>query len=76
MRTFPDQVRVEYYDAALPEVQAQFSEVVDQARQRYWPYPLVLVNDQLVLAGDVNVYRLSRFVSEVLNAEGEGASPR
>lgn len=68
MRTFPDQVRVEYYDAALPEVQAQFSQVVEEAKQRYWPYPLVLVNDQLVLAGDVNVYRLSRFIREELGA--------
>lgn len=68
MRTFPDQVRVEYYDAALPEVQAQFSQVVEEAKQRYWPYPLVLVNDQLVLAGDVNVYRLSRFIQEELGA--------
>jgi disulfide oxidoreductase YuzD len=66
MRTFPDQVRVEYYDAALPEVRAHFCEVVEEARQRYWPYPLVLVNDQLVLAGDVNVYRLSKFIREEL----------
>lgn len=66
MRTFPDQVRVEYYDAALPEVQAQFAHVMDEARQRYWPYPLVLVNDQLVLAGDVNVYRLSKLIREAL----------
>jgi disulfide oxidoreductase YuzD len=67
MRTFPDQVRVEYHDAAVPAVQAQFSQVVDEARQRYWPYPLVLVNDQLVLAGDVNVYRLSKFIREELD---------
>jgi len=66
MRTFPDQVSVEYHDAALPEIQAQFSQVVDEARRRYWPYPLVLVNDQLVLAGDVNVYHLSKFVRKEL----------
>jgi len=66
MRTFPDQVSVEYHDAALPEIQAQFSQVVDEARRRYWPYPLVLANDQLVLAGDVNVYRLSKLIREEL----------
>jgi len=66
MRTFPDQVRVEYYDAALPEIQAQFSQIVDEARRRYWPYPLVLVNEQPVLAGDVNVYRLSNLIREEL----------
>jgi disulfide oxidoreductase YuzD len=62
-------VQVEYYDAALPETQAEFPNVVEEAKQRYWPYPLVLVNDQPVLAGDVNVYRLAKIVREQL---GEG----
>lgn len=43
--------------------------VVEEAERRYWPYPLVLVDDEPVLAGDVNVYRLSRIVREQL---GEG----
>lgn len=66
MRAFPDQVSVEYHDAALPEVQTQFAGAIDEAGRRYWPFPLVLLEEQVVLAGDVNVYRLSRLVREAL----------
>ena len=61
-------MHVEYFDAATREVQAQFAETIEQARQRYWPFPLVLYNDQVVLAGDVNVYRLSRMIHDELSA--------
>jgi disulfide oxidoreductase YuzD len=64
MQTFPGQVSVEYYDAAQPDVQTQFSEVIQEAQGRYWPYPLVMIDDQVAMAGDVNVYRISRLVGE------------
>jgi disulfide oxidoreductase YuzD len=68
MQTFPGQVSVEYYDAALPEVQTQFSEVIGEAQGRHWPYPLVMIGDEVAMAGDVNVYRISRLVSEQVMA--------
>ena len=61
-------MHVEYLDAATAAVQAQYAETIEEARQRYWPFPLVLYNDQVVLAGDVNVYRLSRLIREDLDA--------
>jgi disulfide oxidoreductase YuzD len=66
-------VHVEYVDAATPEVQAQYAETIEEAKQRYWPFPLVLYNDQVVLAGDVNVYRLSRMVRDELGTASTGA---
>jgi disulfide oxidoreductase YuzD len=66
MHTFPNQVRIEYYDAAAPEVQTQFSGVIEEAERQYWPYPLVIINDKVAMAGDVNVYRISRLVGQQL----------
>ncbi len=66
MHTFPDQIEVEYYDAALPEVQSQFSAFIEEAQSRYWPFPLVIVGDNVAMAGDVNVYHLSRLVKQAL----------
>ena len=64
-------MHVEYLDAATTTVQTQYAETIEEARQRYWPFPLVLYNDQVVLAGDVNVYRLSRLIREELGAPAE-----
>jgi len=69
MQTFPNRVSVEYYDAARPEVQTQFSEMIDEAQKRYWPFPLVLINDEVTFAGDVSVYRISQIVDRVLSGE-------
>jgi disulfide oxidoreductase YuzD len=73
-RTYNGQVGVTYYDAALPEVQAQFADVVQTAQSRYWPFPLVMINDRVVMAGDVNAYRISSLVDRELN-DGGFASP-
>jgi disulfide oxidoreductase YuzD len=69
MHTFPDQVSVEYYDAAEPAVQKQFSEAIAEAQRRYWPYPLVILNDRMAAAGEVNVYHISRLVRQELAGE-------
>jgi disulfide oxidoreductase YuzD len=67
--TFPNQVSVEYYDAAQPEIQTQFSEAIEQAQDRYWPYPLVLIGEKIAMAGEVNVYYLSRLIRQELTAK-------
>jgi disulfide oxidoreductase YuzD len=69
MHTFPDQVSVEYYDAAEPTVQKQFSEAIAEAQRRYWPYPLVILNDRMAAAGEVNVYHISRLLRQELAGE-------
>jgi len=69
VHTFSDQVSVEYYDAAEPAVQKQFSEAIKEAEHRYWPYPLVILNDRMAAAGEVNVYHISRLVRQELNGE-------
>jgi disulfide oxidoreductase YuzD len=59
-------VQISYYDAASSQTQEQFSEVIEEAKRRYWPYPLVLLDGQIVMAGDVNTYAISRLVSQAL----------
>lgn len=62
-------MQVEYYDAALPGVQQQFARWIQEARTKYWPYPLVIINDQVAMAGEVNTYRISRIVEQELQNE-------
>ena len=69
-RIFGDQVSLSYYDAAQTEVQAQFREIINQAQERYWPHPLVLVDDRIVMAGDVDAYRLVSWVEKAINEPG------
>jgi len=53
----------------LPEVQTQFASLIEEARTRYLPYPLVMVDEKLAMAGEVNVYGLSMLVSRKLRTE-------
>jgi disulfide oxidoreductase YuzD len=41
--------------------------VLDVAAERYLPYPLVLVDDQLVMAGHVDAYGIASLVTEKLS---------
>jgi disulfide oxidoreductase YuzD len=59
-------VNLSYYDAAVPAVQEQFREALDLASERYWPHPLVLVDDQIVMAGHVDAYGIASLVTEKL----------
>ena len=68
-RVYGDRVSVDYYDAAQPEVRTGFGEVIAQAEERYWPYPLVLVNEEPVMAGHVDAYGLMGMLREVLPQE-------
>jgi disulfide oxidoreductase YuzD len=64
---YGDKVDLSYYDAAVPAVQEQFREVLDIAVDRYLPYPLVLVDDRLVMAGHVDAYGIASLVTEKLS---------
>jgi disulfide oxidoreductase YuzD len=59
-------VDVTYYDAALPEIREQFADVVQTAESRYWPFPLVMVDDRVVMAGHVDVYGLTNLLEQRL----------
>jgi len=63
---FGDQISVHYHDAASPEVKAQFSGILKEASDCDWPYPLVLVNDRIVMVGDVDAYHLSGLIQQAL----------
>jgi hypothetical protein len=58
----------------LPEVRTDFAQVVAQAREHYWPYPLVLVNERPVMAGHVDAYGLMGLLNEELQPEPEASS--
>jgi hypothetical protein len=64
---YGEKVDVQYYDAALPEVQEQFREVLNAARDRYLPHPLVLVDGELVMAGHVDAYGIASIVTDRLS---------
>jgi disulfide oxidoreductase YuzD len=63
---YEGQVDVTYYDAALPEIREQFADVVQTAESRYWPFPLVMVDDRVVMAGHVDVYGLTSLLEQKL----------
>jgi hypothetical protein len=60
-------VVLSYYDAALPEVQEQFDATLKAASDRYLPHPLVLIDDQIVMAGHVDAYGIATYVSQRLS---------
>ena len=59
---------VTYHDAALPDVRAQFVEIVENAQSRYWPFPLVIVKGRVVMAGHVDIYGIASLVNQELAA--------
>jgi hypothetical protein len=66
-RVYGDKVRITYHDAASPQVREQFSEVLEMAEDRYWPPPLVLIDDRVVMAGEVDAYRIAAWVNQALD---------
>jgi disulfide oxidoreductase YuzD len=64
---FGDQVQVSYHDMAQQPPVTQFADVLKKAQDRYWPYPLVLIGEQIVMAGHVDVYRLAMMIEQELS---------
>ena len=65
-QVYGDQVSVSYYDAVLPEVQEQYRQVIEMASERFVPYPIVLINDEAVMAGHVDAYGIASLVAQEL----------
>jgi disulfide oxidoreductase YuzD len=68
-RVFGNQVDITYHDAALEEVREQFADALEEAANRYWPYPLVLMQGQVVMAGHIDAYRLSEWITQELREQ-------
>ncbi len=68
---FGSQVHVRHIDVADPDVRARAAAVVEGARRRNLPYPLVAINGQIVLAGKADPESVLRKLDEVL-AEAAG----
>ncbi len=75
-RMFGDRVRVRHVDVGDPAVRPGAAAIVDGARRRNLPYPLVAIDGQVVLAGKADVDSVLRKLDEVLasseaSAKGE-----
>ena len=65
-QVYSDQVRVSYYDAIYPEVREQYQQVIEMASERFLPFPIVLINDEAVMAGHVDAYGIASLVAQEL----------
>ena len=50
----------------LPEVQEQYRQVIEMASERFLPYPIVLIDDEPVMAGHVDAYGIASLVAQQL----------
>ena len=57
---------VSYYDAIQRGVPEQYHQVIEMASERFLPYPLVLINDEAVMAGHVDAYGIASLVAQEL----------
>jgi len=58
-------VEVTYVDAADPEIFAQYMARIREARREGLRFPLVYVNDTLVLHGSAEPYAIARKIQEM-----------
>jgi disulfide oxidoreductase YuzD len=55
---FRGQVQVHYYDALNPAVRTEHAERMQSFEQKRWPYPIALVNGEVVSVGSVSSFVL------------------
>jgi hypothetical protein len=60
----PDAAEVHYYDALSPQVQAAHGERMKDFEKRRWPYPVALVDGQVITVGSLSVYALVQAVEQ------------
>jgi hypothetical protein len=68
-QSFGDGAQVDYHDAVLEDVRDEFPGLVDQASTLGWPYPLVLIDDRVVMVGGVNEFRIFAAVAQILETD-------
>lgn len=64
-------VEVTYVDAADPDVFARYMDRIRSARREGLRFPLVFVNDVLVLHGSAEPYAIARKIQEMADARVE-----
>ena len=62
---FPGAVEVRYYDALSAAVRAVHEEQMKGFEERHWPYPVSLVNGEVISVGTLSVYSLVQAVEHV-----------
>jgi disulfide oxidoreductase YuzD len=62
---FPGEVDVSYLDVFSPQVRDLHRERMQQFEERSWPYPISMVDGQVVSIGSVSVFALARAVERV-----------
>ena len=59
-------VQVEYRDLADPDTQAGFPDLFARAEAERLPYPLIVIDDQLTMAGSAQYYDVLPLVEQAL----------
>jgi len=62
---FPGTVEVRYYDALSSDVRAAHEERMKDFEERRWPYPVSLVEGEVISVGALSVYSLVQAVERV-----------
>ena len=58
-----------YVDLADPENQTRYPELLATIQEQNLPYPLVVINDHLMLAGSAHYYQVLPLVEEILQPQ-------
>lgn len=61
---FPGEVDVFYLDVFSPQVRGTHEERLQQFEERHWPYPISMVNGEIVSVGSISVFALARAVEK------------
>jgi hypothetical protein len=63
-------LNVRLYDVSKPEQREQFRGVLATARDNFWPYPIILVDDEVWMVGRIDYCALERVIREKIAAVG------
>ena len=65
---------MEYRDLADPQVQAGLPDLYARAEAEHLPYPLIVINDELEMAGSAQYYDVLPLLEQALmNQDSTGA---
>jgi len=65
-------VQVEYCDLADPQVQAGLPDLYARAEGERLPYPLIVIDDQLTMAGSAEYYDVLPLLEQALSQDSVG----
>ena len=67
-RIHGDRVQLEYADMDRPEVQEQYAEYAEEAQRNGWAFPLVIIGDEIRLAGTADSWYVVDLVQQQMAA--------